>query len=150
MSADVATIVSLLLGGILAGNELGTWAVVHPALARLRLAHAVPAEQAVTRRYAMFMPGLMVAALVAAFASAGVLDGSARTLLLLAGGCYAAMIAITLVGNVPINVQTLRFEGDDEQRWRAMRRRWDRLHTVRIVLDIGGFALIAAAAVTSG
>jgi len=149
MSADIASVVSLLAAGVLTGNELGTWAVVHPAMRRLGFAREVAAEQQLTRRYGFFMPGLMVATVAAAFVSAGLLDGSARVLASLAGACYLAMLAITLTGNIPINVWTLRFDGGDERAWRARRSRWDRLHTLRIVLDVGGFMLVAAAAVTA-
>ena len=37
--------------------------------------------------------------------------------------------------------------GGDPEQWRRMRRRWDRLHAVRIVLDVAGFVLVALAAV---
>ena len=148
MTADVASIVSLVLAGVLTGNELGTLAVVHPALRRLGFAEEVAAEREITRRYGFFMPVLMNATVVAAFVAAGQLDGSARTLALAGGGCYLVMVVITLAGNVPINVRTLRFDQNDEREWRAMRGRWDRLHALRIALDVGGFTLIAAAAVT--
>lgn len=149
MDADVASVVSLLAAGVLTGNELGTWAVVHPAMHRLPFAQEVPAEQQLTRRYGLFMPGLMVGTTVAAFVSAGLLDGPARTLSLLGGACYVAMLSITLAGNVPINVRTLSFQGEDRDGWRRLRRRWDRLHTARVVLDLAGFTLIATAVVTA-
>ena len=38
-------------------------------------------------------------------------------------------------------------EHGDPQRWRMLRWRWDRIHSVRIVLDRAGFALVAAAVV---
>jgi len=54
------------------------------------------------------------------------------------------MLAITLVGNMPITVRVLRWDevGGDPEEWRRIRRRWDRLHTARIALGSAGFILI--------
>lgn len=146
--SDVLQFTSLLSAAVLTGNELGTWAVVHPAVRRLGHREEVRAEQEVTRRYGYFMPGLMILVVASGFATAGLLDGEGRGLVLAASACYAAMLAITLAGNVPVNVRTLRFgEADDPAEWRALRRRWDRLHTVRVGLDVAGLALLVAAAV---
>jgi hypothetical protein len=61
------------------------------------------------------------------------------------------MLAITLAGNVPLNGQTLRFtEAASEEEWRRIRRRWDQLHAVRVVLDSAGFTCAALAARGSG
>lgn len=145
--ADALQLISLLAAAILTGNELGTWAVVHPALHTLSFRDEVRAEQAITRRYGFFMPGLMLVTIVSGFAAAATVDGEARTLLLCAAGCFTAMLAITLIGNVPINVRTLAFEDGDEAQWRRLRRRWDRLHLARILLDLTGLLLVAVAAV---
>jgi hypothetical protein len=37
-------------------------------------------------------------------------------------------------------------EAGDPDEWRRLRRRWDRLHSGRIVLDCAGFVLITLAA----
>jgi len=91
----------------------------------------------------------LTATIAACLIAAGALDGGDATLALIAGGYFTCMLVITLAGNMPI---TLRVFGWDEaradpQEWRRIRQRWDRLHTVRTVLDSAGFALIAAAAV---
>ncbi len=148
MSDEIFQFISLLAAAVLTGNELGTWAVVHPAVQRLPLREQVHAEQEVTRRYGYFMPALMIVTIVAAFVTAARLgsDSDGFSLTLAAGGCYAVMLAITLAGNVPVNVATLKFQEDDgEARWRALRRRWDRLHTVRVALDVAGLVLLILA-----
>jgi Domain of unknown function (DUF1772) len=59
------------------------------------------------------------------------------------------MLAITLAGNVPVNVRTLRFPDDgDADEWRRLRRRWDRLHTGQVALDGVGLVCVALAALT--
>jgi uncharacterized membrane protein len=149
VTSDVAQVVNLLAAAILTGNELGTWAVVHPAIQRLPFEQEVPAEREITRRYGYFMPGLMLLTVVSGYVAAGALgtDSDAFGLVMAGTVCFTVMLAITLAGNVPINVRTLRFEeaaGRDE--WRALRRRWDRLHTVRIALDAAGLVLLVLAA----
>ena len=143
-------LVNLAGAGILTGNELGTWAVVHPAIRRLAFAQEVAAEREITRRYGYFMPGLMLLTVVSGFrAAATANDAPERRLLLAASSSYAVMLAITLAGNVPLNIQTLRFaEAGSEEHWRRLRGRWDRLHRARVVLDSAGFACAALAALT--
>jgi len=138
----------LLTAGILTGNELGIWAVVHPALSRLPHPVEVSAEQEITRRYGLFMPVLMIATIVGAFASSATLDGEEAQLALAGAFCFLAMLGLTFAGNVPLNVKTLRFpNGSDPAAWREIRSRWDRLHTIRVLLDTAGFALLIASAV---
>jgi hypothetical protein len=50
---------------------------------------------------------------------------------------------------MPINLRVFRWDEDqgDPEQWGALRRRWDRLHTARIIFDTAGFALITAAVV---
>ena len=51
MTLKIARFVNLLLAGLPAGNEFGTWAAVHPALEKLSIPELIQAEQEVTRRY---------------------------------------------------------------------------------------------------
>ena len=75
------------------------------------------------------------------------LHGRSARLALTACGCYTTMLAITLLGNMPINLRDFRWDEDrgDPAQWRRLRRRWDRLHNVRIPLDVAGFVLITLA-----
>lgn len=50
MSPDFICFLHLLAAGVLTGNELGTWVVVHPTIQRLPFGEEVHAEQEVTRR----------------------------------------------------------------------------------------------------
>jgi hypothetical protein len=49
---------------------------------------------------------------------------------------------------MPINLRVFRWDEErgDPEEWRRLRRRWDRLHSVRIPLDVAGFVLITLAA----
>lgn len=146
---DVRSFVAVLLAGLLTGSELTSWGIVHPTLWKLDHRSQMRAEKLIYRRFASIDPFLMTATVIACFVAAGGLDGSSATLALVAGACYAAMLGITLLGNMPINVRVFRWDEErgDPNEWRRLRRRWDRLHSVRIVLDSAGFVLIALAAV---
>jgi uncharacterized membrane protein len=141
-------LLNLLLVAVLLGNELGTWAVVHRAVAQLSIPEQVRAEQALTRLYGQVMPLLMIASLVSGglvLASLPAGPGSlAWTLTLAALACLAAMLGITLVGNQPINQATLQQDPDGEpEAWLILRARWNRLHDWRVLLDLAAFGLFA-------
>jgi anthrone oxygenase-like protein len=147
---DVASFIAVLLAGLLTGSELTSWGLVHPTLWKLDHRAQVRAEKLIYRRFASVDPFLMTATVVACFVAAGSLDGSSATLALAAGVCFAGMLAITLGGNMPINLRVFRWDEahGDPAEWRRIRRRWDRLHSVRIVLDSAGFVLMTLAVVS--
>ncbi len=146
---DVLRYTSLVLAGLLAGSELTSRLIVHPALWRLPHDAQVKAEKLMYRRFASIDPFLMTATVVACFAAAANENGGAATLTFAAAGCFAVMLTMTLVLNMPINVAVFRWDEErgDPERWRRLRRRWDRIHTARVLLDSTGFALVAAAVV---
>ena len=144
---DGRSFIAVLLAGILTGSELTSWGIVHPTLWKLDHSEQVRAEKLMYRRFASIDPFVMTATIVACFLAATGLDGRWATLAIASGVCYALMLAITLVGNMPINVRVFRWDeehGDPDQ-WRMLRHRWDRLHGARVVLDSAGFVLIVLA-----
>lgn len=140
---------AVLLSGVLTGSELTSWGVVHPTLWRLEHGEQVRAEKLMYKRFGSIDPFLMTATTTACFVAASGLHGRSRALAFTAGGCYATMLAITLIGNMPINLRVFRWDeaGGDPEEWRRLRRRWDRIHTARVLLDSAGFALVSAAVV---
>jgi uncharacterized membrane protein len=147
MTTDVILVLSVLLSGLLAGNELATLIAFHPALRGIPLRAQVEAERALTRRLGAIMPVSMTAALIAAIAAAVALVGDSEFGVALAAAvALGAMLAITLTRNLPLNRQTVEFPpAGDERAWAAIRRPWERLHAVRVVLDLGAFACLAVA-----
>ena len=146
MALKAAQFVNLFITGVLTGNEFGSWAALHPALRELPHQAHVRSEQAVTRRYGKMMPALMMGALVS-FVPVLSLVSDRRSLPFLfdlAGMlCYATMLMITLAGNIPINRSTLELDPDKTSReeFLELRASWDRLHTVRNVMNLTGFGL---------
>jgi hypothetical protein len=146
---DALRYASLLLAGLLTGSELTSRLIVHPALWRLPHAAQVKAEKLIYRRFGSIDPFLMTATVIACFAAAGNEHGGGATLTFAAAGCFTVMLTVTLVLNMPINLAVFRWDEEhgDPERWRRLRRRWDRIHSARALLDSAGFALVAAAVV---
>ena len=148
MSLEIVRFVNLSLTGVLAGNEFGTWAAVHPALEKLSTPERIRAEQEVTRRYAKIMPPWMSSVIASCLA---VLVPSRKTssfLPTLLGMVYfVAMLVSTTFGNVPINTRLLELspeEGSEE--FGHLRKRWDMLHAFRVLMNFTGLSFLAAGA----
>jgi Domain of unknown function (DUF1772) len=139
---------AVLLAGTLTGSELTSWGIVHPTLWKLEHREQVRAEKLMYKRFGTIDPFLMTATTAGCFVAASGLHGRSGKLAVTAGGCYATMLAITLIGNMPINLRVFRWDehGGDPEEWHRLRRRWDKLHNVRIPLDVAGFVLITLAA----
>lgn len=150
MWIGAAYFVNLSLAGTLVGNEFGTWAAVHPALGRLSGAESIRAEQEITGRYGAIMPFWMSAVLVSCVPVLALSRGGRSFHLTLAGMlCFAAMLAVTLIGNVPINNRILELAPEaDFQEFASLRERWDALHTARIILDIAGLGFLILSALS--
>ncbi|MBD0281201.1 MAG: DUF1772 domain-containing protein [Thermoleophilaceae bacterium] len=145
---------SLMLAGTLTGGELASRMAWHPALDGLPPQARLLAEQAAYARLGRVMPALMTST-VASGALATLASRDDRAVLALRGascGSFAAMIAITLTGNLPLNRRLLELEDTPEGHAELadVRARWDRLHTARNVLNLSGFALAIAAALREG
>lgn len=154
MTLKAARFVNLLLTGVLTGNEFGSGAALHPALRELPQQAYVRSEQAVTRRYGKMMPALMTGTLVSFVPVLSLVsDRRALSFLFDLAGmlCYATMLTITLAGNIPINRRTLELDPNTTPReeFLELRARWDRLHTVRNVLNLTGFGLAILGVLTS-
>ena len=143
--SDLLLASSTVVAGSLAGMELASWAVVHPAMARLAHLEEVHAEKALYRRFGLIQAPQMALALILTGLTAAGLDDGPGTLASIATGCLGGMLALTFAGNMPINLAVLRWEEPgDPAGWRRLRRRWDRIHAVRIALDTGAFVLLVA------
>lgn len=153
MVLTIVHVVNVVLAGMLTGNEFGSWAIVHRALANLPFTSRFQAEQALTRRYGAIMPVFM-AITIASFLPVLFLTGdlAAPSFRFGVAGmlAYVAMLAVTLSGNVPINNRLLALTADAtaQDEFAALRDRWDRLHTIRNVLNIAGLILTVLAAVS--
>jgi len=143
-----ARFVNLVLAGLLAGNEFGTKAAVHPALERLGQPERVRAEQEVTRRYAAIMPYWMSSVIVSCLPVLALSRKTSAFLpTLVATACFVTMLASTLRGNVPINDRVLELSPEaDGEEFAELREQWDMLHTLRVALNVAGLAFLCVGA----
>jgi uncharacterized membrane protein len=148
MFSNVVRFINLVLAGMLAGNEFSTWAVVHPSLGKLGPEERIRAEQEVTRRFAAIMPvwmGSTVASCVVALLFSRGTAGFRSTLF--GTVCSVGMLTSTRIGNVPINNRLLELDPErDQEEFARLRKRWDRLHTLRVALNVTGLAFLVAGA----
>src|SRR5215216_6022641 len=135
--SGIVRFANLVLAGMLAGNEFGTWAAVHPSLGKLGPSERIRAEQELTRRFSGIMPIWMGSAVVSCVLALLFSRGSAGFRSTLFGTvCFAGMLASTRIGNVPINERVLEIDPEqDQEEFAELRKRWDRLHTLRVVLN---------------
>ncbi len=149
MTLKAARLANLFLTGVLTGNEFGGYFGFHPALYRLPTDAHASAEQAITARFGKIMPPFMIAAILS-FVPVLSLTRNRRSFRLTQTGmlCYLAMLAVTFAGNMPVNRRTLELDPRTVSRdeFLALRRRWDRFHAVRNLLNAAGliFAILAA------
>ena len=151
MSAGtVVRFVNLMLAGALTGNEFGTLAAVHPSLGKLGAEERIRAEQEITRRFAAIMPAWMgstVASCVLALLFSRGTPGFRSTLF--GTACFIGMLASTRIGNVPINNRVLEIDPErDQEEFARLRERWDRLHTLRVALNVIGLGFLVAGALS--
>lgn len=143
MALKVARLVNLLLTGMLTGNEFSGLMAIYPALGKLSPLARLRAEQEIYCRYGRIMPFYM-SSTIASFLPVLLLQrqpSSPAFRFTLAGmACYVAMLAVTLTGNLPINkrIEELPAEEASYEEFRDLRERWDRLHAVRNLLNVGG------------
>ncbi len=136
---------NLLLTGVLTGNEFGGFVGFHPALYVLPTEAHANAERAITGRFGKLMPPFMTAAIVSFVPILSLVrDRRSPSFVFTLVGmlCYVAMLAVTFAGNMPINRQVLELDPAtvSRQEFIELRRRWDRLHAARNVLNFLGFA----------
>ena len=144
----IVTSVNLALAGTLTGNEFGTLAAVHPALEDLSPSERIRAEQELTRRFGAIMPFWMGSTVLSGVLAVLFSRGTAGfRSTLLGAACFAGMLASTRIGNVPINERVLEMDpGRDQEEFAVLRRRWDRLHKLRVALNAAGLAFLVSGA----
>ena len=147
MALKTARFVNLLLAALLAGNEFGTWAAVHRSLWNISTPEHIRAEQALTRRFKSIMPFWMSSVVVSCLPVLALTRNRnpfAFRSTLVGMFCFVGMMISTLRGNMPINNRTLELPPEETQpeEWRQLRERWERLHALRVLLNVAGLSML--------
>jgi hypothetical protein len=63
--------------------------------------------------------------------------------------CFLSMLTSTRLGNVPINDRVIDMDPEkDQEEFARLRRRWDRLHALRVALNVTEMALFVSGALS--
>ena len=152
---EVARFVNLMLAGVLTGNEFGGFVGFHPALYQLPTEAHARAERAITSRFGKLMPPFMTTAILS-FVPVLSLVRDRRSpsffFTLLGMLCYVAILAVTFAGNMPVNRRMLEIDpvAASSEELMELRRRWDRFHAVRNVLNFLGLICALLGALSEG
>jgi hypothetical protein len=141
---------ALVLAALSMSVHFGTWLVEAPLRATQSGSLFTEVQQGRDRVASRVMPILSNAAIGAIAASVVLMRSipGALTLSLLGLALFIADEIVTLAGNLPIN---RRFQSWNAAAppsdWRELRDRWERLHSLRTLLIVFGFASFAASVV---
>ena len=131
---DIAT---LVLAGLLVGNELAIAAFVHPILYRLEDKEHRAAASPIARVLGRVMPLWYALVFMLIVADAWIRHGNGQSgrLLILAAALWAVTILFTITMLVPINSRVASWSRENyAKNWREDRKRWDSLHRVRVAV----------------
>jgi hypothetical protein len=144
-------IILLVAAGTLVGNEICIAAFVHPIFYKLPKECHVRVAQPVARLLGAVMPFWYIAVVALTGAECYLSrEGNPRALHLLEAAevIFLVSIAFTLLGPVPINNQIARFVPEQPPaNWLALRKRWDRLHAIRVAIILVALILLTAGTV---
>jgi hypothetical protein len=146
----VVEIVALVLVGLVAGAEAGSWSCVQPLIPKLPYAQQIEMEQRMLRTFGRLMPFLMplsgILTVTLVFLSS--VGTSVFWLRILAATCIGITIITTLAVNIPINARTSRWKTtDDASEWHRLRQRWHYYQGVRAGLFMAAFVVLTVAAI---
>jgi len=144
---DFVRLGALVVNEFTACGEFASFAFVHPVVRRLPAEQHLTVEQGLLRTFGRVMPVLMPLTPVLTLAHALGSQGNSRRLAMGAVGAAVAAVAVTVVGNVPINSATARWDpAAPPTDWKSTRDRWERLQAVRSPMLLASFVLLAASA----
>jgi hypothetical protein len=147
---EIFQFVALVLTSLSMGVHFGTWLTEAPLRETRSGALFTEVQQGRDRVAARIMPILGNAAILSVAACVVLVRAipGAFALSLVALTLIVGDMAVTLVGNVPIDRQVQSWKAAaPPQEWTDLRDRWEKLHTIRTLLIVSGFALFAASVI---
>ena len=130
------------------GSEIAVAVFFHPRISRLEETAHVQDAQTLASALGTVMPFWYALTFALSLAATFVAHPAWSTLwwlALSATALFALMILYSLLLPVPINNQIARWQLDSlPANWRELRRRWDRLHAIRVVFLVVALILLVA------
>ena len=149
---EILNVVSIIIAGLMVGNELAIAVFVHPTLDQLSVDVHLPAASALALILGRFMPFWYVIVLLLTLAETLVQWHLSSCL----PGWFAASdilwvlaIVYTVTTLVPINNRIASWtKGNPPADWKKFRSRWDLLHRWRVLLLTVAFAFLIVGVVS--
>lgn len=144
-------IAAVVVAGTMTGSEFAVAVFFHPRISRLPDAVHIQAAQTLAKVLGVVMsiwyPLTFLLALAVTFI-AHTTRGTPWWLALASTVLYALISVYSLLLPVPINNQVARWQPDTvPANWRELRRRWDLLHNIRVVVLVIALILLVASSV---
>ena len=148
MKLKIALLVNLLLVGMLAGLHFGGMVYYNSGLDTLPQTALITSQQHIEKAFAPSIAWLFVVTTLSALPVIYFAWKSKSRLLpylLIGGVCVAAGLISTLIVNVPINNDMLKWSAvNPPSDWLTVRHRWDVYNDFRTVMFALGFITILA------
>jgi len=136
MQTHIFDVVAILIAGLMTGVELTVAIFLHPTLSRLPNSVHACAARAFAKLLGGVMPFWYAVVLLLSIIEVWLhwpLSAGSR-LLLIASILWLLTILFTLIFPVPINNRVASWDLNAlPADWRDQRKRWDRLHAIRVV-----------------
>jgi len=143
---EILNVFSIIIAGLMVGNELAIAAFVHPTLDRLPDDVHLPAAIALARLLGVFMPFWYALVLLLAVSKALIQwheSGQLPGCLAASATLWALAIVYSITALVPINNRIASWaNGNPPAHWKSFCSRWDRLHRWRVALLTIAFAFL--------
>jgi uncharacterized membrane protein len=154
MIVKLAHFINIMLYALVTGVMWGTWLALGRTMTQYDATVFLADGQHMIDNLASIMPILMISTAVVGLVVVVALfrrrSASAAWLALIGLLLLAAVIAVTLAVNVPIDNQIKTWTADTlPSDWQAIRSRWAEFHTLRTFLSLAGLAAVVGAALTA-
>ena len=147
----IIEVAAVVTAGAMVGNEIGVAVFFHPCISRLEDAVHVRAAKSLAGALGAAMPFWYALTLLLSFAATFLAHPAWSIpwwLALASATLFAVMIVYSLLLPVPINNQIARWQPDSlPPNWKALRRRWDTLHAIRVVFLVVALILLVTSVV---
>ncbi len=150
--SEVLEVAAVVIAGTMTGNELAVALIVHPRISRLDDATHLRTAQTLARALGIVMPFWYALTFLLSLTLTLIVHTAwtaSRWLALAATALYLLIILYSILLPVPINNQIARCQPDaPPANWRALRRRWDTLHAIRVVFLLISLIFLVTSTIT--
>ena len=149
MNAIFLYVTTIVITGLMVGNEFAVSAFIHPSFSQLDDTVHASSAQSLARIYGRVMPfwyALVLILTVAVTINLHLARSEALWLAIMSTTLWILSIVFTLFGPVPINNQVIDWDLEHlPPNWKDLRSQWDRLHAVRVAIVFAAFVCLVSA-----